>query len=241
MKSWSGHSLDDRRRFFHRAFPDKKLSDYYLKLAYKEAGIKRRLISKGKRLHPEQESRILQEAKDAKIAVQKAQDDGYRLVYCDEFCTTLQTMPKFEWQMKNTRLRVDPKEYHKKTIASVAAMSHGKGPELILSFERSVDRPKFIAFLKKLRQCNPFVKIALFLDRLSVHRSNDVKEAAASLQIMLIENASYSPDFNPIESAIGLAKQKIKMKRWYCLQNGEDINLEETIEKSFMEIEKKKI
>jgi len=58
---------------------------------------------------------------------------------------------------------------------------------------------------------------------------------------MLIENASYSPDFNPIESAIGLAKQKIKMKRWYCLQNGEDINLEETIEKSFMEIEKKKI
>jgi len=103
-------------------------------------------------------------------------DDGYRLVYCDEFCTTMQTMPKLEWQMKNTTLKIDPKEYHKKTIASVAAISHHKGPELILSFEKSIDRPKFIQFLKKLRQLDPFAKIAIFLDRLSVHRSNDVKE-----------------------------------------------------------------
>ena len=122
-----------------------------MRLAYQEAGIKRRMISKGKKLKPEQVNRILQEAKDAKIAVRKAQDDGYRLVYCDEFCTTVQTMPKLEWQMKNTTLKIDPKEYHKKTIASVAAISHHKGSELILSFEKSIDRPKFISFLKKLR------------------------------------------------------------------------------------------
>ena len=34
LRSWSGHSLEDRRRFFHRMFPDKKLSMYYLRLAY---------------------------------------------------------------------------------------------------------------------------------------------------------------------------------------------------------------
>jgi len=241
LRSWSGHSLEDRRRFFHRQFPDKKLSKYYMRLAYREAGIKRRLISKGKKLHPEQESRILQEAKDAKIAVQKAQDDGYRLVYCDEFCTTLQTMPKFEWQMKNTSLKVDPREYHRKTIASVAAISSEKGAELILSFDKSINREKFISFLRKLRQCNPFVKLALFMDRLAVHRSNDVKEAADKYKILLIFNSSYSPDFNPIESAIGLAKLKIKRVRWNSLQNGEEIDLNEVIEKAFMEIERKKL
>ena len=144
LRSWSGRSLEDRRRLFHRQFPELRLSKYYMRLTYQEAGIKRRMISKGKKLKPEQVNRILQEAKDAKIAVQKAQDDGYRLVYCDEFCTTVQTMPKLEWQMKNTTLKIDPKEYHKKTIASVAAISHHKGSELILSFEKSIDRPKFI-------------------------------------------------------------------------------------------------
>ena len=153
----------------------------------------------------------------------------------------MQTIPKLEWQMKNTLLKVDPRDYHKKTIASVAAISHQKGPELILSFAKSIDRPKFIAFLKKLRQCNPFVPLALFLDRLAVHRSNDVKEEAKRLKILLIENASYSPDFNPIESVIGLTKLKIKKVRWNSLQNGEELDLEEEIEKAFMEIEKKKI
>jgi len=61
------------------------------------------------------------------------------------------------------------------------------------------------------------------------------------LKIILIENASYSPDFNPIESAIGLAKHKIKMKRWSSLRNGEEVDLNEEIEKAFMQIEKKKI
>ena len=86
----------------------------------------------------------------------------------------MQTMPKLEWQMKKTTLKVDPREYHKKTVASVAAISHEKGSELILSYEKSIDRPKFIRFLKKLRQLNPFAKLAIFLDRLAVHRSKDV-------------------------------------------------------------------
>ena len=108
--------------------------------------------------------------------------------------------------MKNTLIKVDPREYHRKTIASIASISNQKGPELIMNFEKSVDRAKFIAFLKKLRQCNPFIPLALFLDRLAVHRSNEVQEAADKLKIILILNASYSPNFNPIEGVIGLVK-----------------------------------
>ena len=61
------------------------------------------------------------------------------------------------------------------------------------------------------------------------------------MKIILIKNASYSPDYNPIDSTIGLAKHKIKMKRWSSLQNGEEIDLNEEIEKAFMQIERKKI
>ena len=143
--------------------------------------------------------------------------------------------------MKNTSLKVDPREYHRKTIASVAAISSEKGAELILSFDKSINREKFISFLRKLRQCNPFVKLALFMDRLAVHRSNDVQEAADKYKILLIFNSSYSPDLNPIESAIGLAKLKIKRVRWNSLQNGEEIDLNEVIEKAFMDIERKKL
>ena len=153
----------------------------------------------------------------------------------------MQTIPRQEWWLKNQPIKIDPRTYHKKTIASIAAISNEKGAELIMNFEKSVNREMFIAFLKKLRQNDPFRPMALFLDRLAVHRSNQVKEAADKLKIILILNASYSPNLNPVEGAIGLAKAQIKMKRWNSLQNGIDIELNEVIEKSIMEIEEKKI
>ena len=73
-----------------------------------------------------------------------------------------------------------------------------------------MDQKKFVAFLKLLRARNPFVKMAIFLDRLSVHRTITVRDTASQLQIPIIFNASYSPNYNPIEGVIGLAKGYIK-------------------------------
>lgn len=57
---------------------------------------------------------------------------------------------------------------------------------------------------------NPFRKLAIYMDRLSVHRTKTVREEAEKLQIRLIFNASYSPDYNAVEGVIGLAKDYIK-------------------------------
>ena len=57
---------------------------------------------------------------------------------------------------------------------------------------------------------NPFRKLAIYMDRLSVHRTKTVREEAENLQIRLIFNASYSPDYNAVEGVIGLAKDYIK-------------------------------
>ena len=92
---------------------------------------------------------------------------------------------------------------------------------IICNYDKSVDKVKFISFLKKLRQVNPFRKLALFCDRLAVHRSKEVKDKANELGIFMILNASYSPNFNPIEGVIGIGKRMIKQQRWHNLQVGE--------------------
>ena len=133
-------------------------------------------------------------------------------------CTTKSTMQKAEWSERRHYPKTDTKLFHKKTGATIAAISREKGLELVCNFNRSVDQQKFVKFLKKLRAKDPFGKMALFLDRLSVHRTHAVREKAAELKIPLILNASYSPNFNPIEGVIGLAKKNIKRRRWQSLQ-----------------------
>ena len=79
-----------------------------------------------------------------------AKDEGYRIIYIDEFCTTQSTIPKSDWWIKNSPIKVDLAPITKKTIASVAAISYQKGAELICSFEKSINIEKFITFLRKL-------------------------------------------------------------------------------------------
>ena len=218
LKSWAGRTLQERRVLFHRMYPDIKISLYHLRLAYKEAGVKKKMIRIKKQVHERHRQRILEQTQDAKMGVEKAKADGYRVIYCDEMCTTKSTIPKTDWSARKTYPSTDVQAYHKKTIASIASVSHEKGLEMVRNYDKSVDQKKFVAFLKQLRQKEPFAKMAIFFDRLSVHRTKAVREAAEQLQIPLIFNASYSPNFNPIEGVIGLAKSYIKQQRWANIQ-----------------------
>ena len=142
----------------------------------------------------------------AQSEVKRVLQNGYRLVFLDEFCTTARTIPTHDYGLRNQILKYDQGKYHKKTLASIMAISEQNGIEYINSWEKSVDQAKFIQFLKKLRQKDPFSKIALFCDRLSVHKCTAVTETCQQLRLERILNASYSPNYNPIEGVIGLAK-----------------------------------
>ena len=67
-----------------------------------------------------------------------------------------------------------------------------------MNYPKSVNIDKFIEFLKELRRKNPFAKMALFMDQLSVHKSTAVRNVMRELRFEPIYNAAYSPDFNPI-------------------------------------------
>ena len=126
---------------------------------------------------------------------------------------------KTDWSARRVYPKTDIESFHRKTIATIAAISSEKGVEVVMNFDKSVNKECFVRFLKKLRQVNPYRRLALFMDRLSVHRTKVVKDEAEKLQLMLIFNASYSPDYNPIEGVIGLAKDYIRRKRWQNVQD----------------------
>ena len=95
----------------------------------------------------------------------------------------------------------------------MVAISEKNGVDMIMNFEKSVNADKFVEFLTRLRQKYPFEKMALFMDRLMVHRSKKVKSKMVELKIPRILNASYSPNFNPIETIFSVFKSGIKKKR----------------------------
>ncbi len=122
----------------------------------------------------------------------------------------------------------------------MAVISEKNGVDMIMNFEKSVNADKFVEFLTKLRQKYPFEKIALFMDRLMVHRAKKVTRKMEELKLPRILNASYSPDFNPIENMFSVFKGGIKKRRLQLLYQGEQEDLDVLIKQQFGQIEKEK-
>ena len=136
-------------------------------------------------------------------------DDGYRVLYLDEFMTTKSTMPTHDWTPRNQSFQIDYKIYHKKTVASIIAISKEAGVELIMNFPGSVNSERYAQFLEAIRAKHPTQKIALFVDQLMVHRSKATMPKLEELGIVNILNAAYSPNYNPAEGAIAICKKHI--------------------------------
>ena len=105
-------------------------------------------------------------------------------------------------------MRFDRNHLHKKTLATIAGISAERGIEIIRTHDFSINVDKFKQYLIGLRETNRSIKLAVFMDRLNVHRSAKIRELAHQLGIKLVFNASYSPDLNPIERVFALTKLK---------------------------------
>ena len=86
-------------------------------------------------------------------------------------------------------------------------MTEEKGISLIMIYEQAINNADFCHYLKKLRVKFGKRPIALFMDRLPVHKSKDVKEWLEKLNIEPVFNVSYSPEFNPIEAVFSKVKR----------------------------------
>ena len=88
-----------------------------------------------------------------------------------------------------------------------------------MTFEKSVNIPKFLSFLEKLKKDNKKRRLCLFLDNLSVHKNKDVIATMERLNFKFIFNAPYSPEFNGIEFIFAKVKRLFKVKKLRQISN----------------------
>jgi transposase InsO family protein len=75
---------------------------------------------------------------------------------------------------------------------------------------RSIKTEEFQAFIKQLSDRFSGKPFAIFLDNLSVHKTNLSKDLFKELHVTPIFNIPYSPQFNGIESYFSLLKSEYK-------------------------------
>jgi len=99
---------------------------------------------------------------------------GFNIIYVDEVIFGKNTNPTHCWSLKNRPLYFDYTNVDPQCYAVIAATSYFRGVELIKIFKDSVNIHKFLEFLEDLRNLHFADDIAIFMDRLAVHRSNMV-------------------------------------------------------------------
>ena len=72
---------------------------------------------------------------------------GFRVIYIDESMVTKSTIATHEYSVKNENYSIDLKQYGKETIAVIAGISRENGIDHVLTFNASVNIPKFKVFL----------------------------------------------------------------------------------------------
>ena len=76
----------------------------------------------------------------------------------------------------------------------------------------------------------------MFVDRLSVHRSKFVRERLDELSIPLVYNASYEPDYMPIENVFALVKHNFRQSRLFNIALNRPDKVEMQIKDAFNKI-----
>ena len=115
----------------------------------------------------------------------------------------------------------------------LAGISEDGGVDLVMQFKDSIDKAKFKIFIENLRAKYFFDDICIYMDNLSVHKSNDVRERLEELSIGVVFCPVYSPDLNPIENIFSMAKDSIKKDRLRAIVNEEEIDLNKVVTKAF--------
>jgi transposase len=144
---------------------------------------------------------------------------GYRIIFVDETMFTYNTNYKNDYSSKGTNIHLPQQAFKTKALAIIAGVSMEFGFEYFVSYWKSVDTDNFMEFIQIIRDYNKDEKIAFFLDNLNVHRTKKVRSLCKELDIPLIFNLPYSPEYNPIETYFSLLKNLYKRKKLNCIAN----------------------
>lgn len=132
---------------------------------------------------------------------------------------TKRTFPTHDWAKLKCNTLLDLSHASTKATAVIGAVSRERGVELVMTFPKSVNAPKFKIFLEELRRKNPFDQILIMMDNLAVHRSRATIERIDELGFRYAWCPRYSPRYNGIEEVWSQSKHFIKKERLNRIQN----------------------
>ena len=142
--------------------------------------------------------------------LQRAIDEGRKLIFVDEVAFTRTSCLKLEWSRKRENITVVLRGSTGNYMTAIAGISYARGIELYAMQHDSVDQEDFRDYLATLIRSNAGKKLAVFLDNLAVHHTDLVTDFCKEKDVRLIFNVTYSPDFNPIEQVFSVVKNHYK-------------------------------
>jgi len=136
--------------------------------------------------------------------------DARRLVFVDEsgFHTSMTRLRARAPKGKRAYGKV-PRNRGKNTTL-IAAITLEEGMSQPMTMEGGTDAPAFEAYVEQLLAPSLCEGQVVVLDGLGAHRTDRVRELIEARGADLVFLPSYSPDFNPIEEALGKIKHLVR-------------------------------
>ena len=135
---------------------------------------------------------------------------------------------------------------HEKTIETtgsktrvnlIGAIELTNLPEAVVRSYQTVNRESILHFLEEIKKHRPQSKrIHLVLDRAPYHRSEEVKEKARELGIILHYLPPYSPNLNPIERLWKVMNKHIRNNRYFATAKEFRKSIEQYFSKTWPDI-----
>ena len=154
----------------------------------------------------------------------EVKQQGIPLVFLDEAIFSFNTFKAKAWAKSYKSIVIKDQAIKVKTQAFIAAVSLEKGMVDCAIHPKSIKTEEFKSFLQRMSVGFEGKPFAVFLDNLSVHKTNLSRDTFKELHITSIFNIPYSPQFNGIESYFSILKNEYKNLLLQQIIKGEKVD-----------------
>ena len=131
------------------------------------------------------------------------------IVFVDEAVFTSGQIRACYWvKAGDASLKIDKAKIGFRAIAVVAAINMSGRVVTLLIKEKSIITDDFVDFLNKLRNKMRRAKTFIFLDNLRIHHTHIIASKSRDNNQVLLFNAAYSSQLNPIERLWAVSKRQ---------------------------------
>lgn len=229
-------TLEQRAILFHRQFPEVKITRSQLCRIYDKNGVKRKAVVNTKILTQKQELRLVKPIELLREQLSAAISSNQLIIYIDEVMFTSKSILKREYSARHQNIKVDYNKMYLETTAVVAAITQQEGLLMFKCVGKSINKEKWMEFIKDLRKKIGKRKATLFVDNLSVHHSIVCLNECKAQGFEVIFNAAYSPQFMPIEFVFSQVKRVFKNLKTNQIVNGVRMDTQKLIQQAFKSV-----